>query len=50
MGWRGRCRREEGSYYLLPSFGVELADVKPEVVSGPVPPNLPAVVLKGGDA
>jgi hypothetical protein len=42
--------REEGSYYLLPSIIVELADVKPEVVSSPVPPNLTVVVLKGGDA
>jgi hypothetical protein len=42
--------REEGSYYLLPSVGVELADVKPEVVSGPVPPDFSAVVLKRGDA
>jgi hypothetical protein len=40
-------RREEGSYYLLPSVGVELTDVEPEVVSGPVPPDLPAVVLQG---
>jgi hypothetical protein len=38
-------RREEGSCYLLPSVGVELTDVEPEVVPRPVPPDLPAVVL-----
>jgi hypothetical protein len=43
-------RGEESSYYLLPSIGVELADVKPEVVSGSVHPDAPTVVLKRGNA
>jgi hypothetical protein len=47
--WDGG-RGEESSYYLLLGIGVELADVKPEVVSSPVRLDAPTVVLKRGNA
>jgi hypothetical protein len=57
VDWQGRARdcwdgsrREESSYYLLSGVGVELADVKPEVVSSPVRLDASAVVLKRGNA
>jgi hypothetical protein len=47
--WDG-SRREESSYYLLSSVGVELADMKPEVVPNPVRPVVSVVVLKRSNA
>jgi hypothetical protein len=44
------CRGEEGSYYLSPSVGIELADMEPDVVSCSVRLDALAVVLKRNNA